>query len=267
MSLAVLPSFTGLGWSIGRTPEFKTRTLQSVSGKVTTLADWTYPIYRWDLTYNLLRQGVISGNTYSEMAALIGFYEQRQGGFDSFLYQDQDDNSGTSISCVQIAKQSLLPLAPNNWTFYQLLNNFGSYSTPIYSPAGGPNYFVDKSPPANINLADNTITVHLGDTAVLCYPGTTNNPNAPVDQFGNFGWLGSSGIYTVYVWGWGSSEIGYSLSGVVGVYSTGAPWSGTIPRVDMSYYWPCRFIDDSIKFEKFHQGQYMLKQLSFQSIK
>lgn len=92
MSTAVFPTLQA-GWPITRTSRFNTNLQTNISGKVVVAARQIYPVYQWDLVFNILRQGTVNGVAQTELATLLGFFNQRQGRFDSFLYQDQDDNS------------------------------------------------------------------------------------------------------------------------------------------------------------------------------
>jgi uncharacterized protein (TIGR02217 family) len=104
---------------------FKTRKQVSVSGKETALADWSAPRYRWDLTYTLLRQGSFQASTWSEFATLMGFYDQMKGGFDTFLYQDQDDYTVTGQG-IAIGNGSQL--------YFPLIKSFGGYAEQVLAP-------------------------------------------------------------------------------------------------------------------------------------
>jgi len=95
MSASVFPVLAGLGWSVTRREMWKTRRQEAVSGKETRIADWSYPRHQWTLNFDFLRQGALSGASYAEFAQLAGFFNLRQGMFDSFLYADADDNSVT----------------------------------------------------------------------------------------------------------------------------------------------------------------------------
>jgi len=125
MSSAVFPSLAGLGWSLTRSEIWKTRTQEAVSGKETRIADWSYPRHLWGLSYDFLRQGSFSGAVYAEFAALAGFFNLRQGGFDSFLYADPDDNAalGQAIGAGDGATTS-----------FQLVRGFGGFAEPILAP-------------------------------------------------------------------------------------------------------------------------------------
>lgn len=136
MGTAVFPTLPGLGWSITRTQIFKARKQVSVSGKETALADWAYPRWQWELVFDLLRQG----GGWTEMQQLAGFYAARNGGFDSFLYQDQDDNA---VSSQQIA------VGDGVATQFQLVRSFGGFTEPVLAPNQVTSVTVGGTPKVN----------------------------------------------------------------------------------------------------------------------
>jgi uncharacterized protein (TIGR02217 family) len=125
MSIAVFPSLAGLGWSVARSELWKTRTQEAISGKETRIADWSYPRHQWALTFDFLRQGNLSGTLYAEFAALAGFFNLRQGGFDSFLYADPDDSAVTGQA---------IGTGDGATTSFQLVRSFGGFVEPIFAP-------------------------------------------------------------------------------------------------------------------------------------
>jgi uncharacterized protein (TIGR02217 family) len=54
MSNILYPIFPGLGYSVIKTPNFKTRTQRAVSGRTLRSADWVNPIWNFTLTYEWL---------------------------------------------------------------------------------------------------------------------------------------------------------------------------------------------------------------------
>jgi len=121
MSTAILPLFVGLGFDVVRTPKWDTRIQQSISGKETRIALQSYPRWQWDLTYNILR----SGSAFTELQQLAGFFNQRRGMFDTFLYQDEDDKSVTGQS---------LGVGDGVNRNFQIIRNFGGFIEPILAP-------------------------------------------------------------------------------------------------------------------------------------
>jgi len=125
MSVAIFPSLAGLGWSVTRSEIWRTRTQEAVSGKETRIADWSYPRHLWSLSYDFLRQGSLSGAVYSEFAALAGFFNLRQGAFDSFLYADPDDNTALGQG---------IATGDGVTTSFPLVRGFGGFVEPVLAP-------------------------------------------------------------------------------------------------------------------------------------
>jgi uncharacterized protein (TIGR02217 family) len=121
MSIAILPSLSGLGFDVVRSPVWDTTIQQAISGKETRIAKQTYPRWKWELTYNVLR----SNATYGELQQLAGFFNQRQGMFDTFLYADADDNSVTGQA---------LGTGDGSTQSFQLIRAFGSFIEPVLAP-------------------------------------------------------------------------------------------------------------------------------------
>lgn len=125
MSTSIFPTLAGLGWSVTRREMWKTRTQEAISGKETRIADWSYPRHQWTLGFDFLRQGALSGASYAEFVELAGFFDLRQGSFDSFLYADADDNA--------VAGQGL-GSGDGTTTRFQLVRGFGGFVEPILAP-------------------------------------------------------------------------------------------------------------------------------------
>jgi len=198
MSNAVFPALPGLGWGVKRTELWKTRVQAAISGKEVRIADWAYPRHRWELAYDFLR----GAPALAEWQALLGFFDQRQGQFDSWLYQDADDNA--------IAGQSL-GAADGATVVFQLVRALGGYIEPI--------------------LAPNTVTaVRLN--------GATQAANT------------------------------YTVNAATGQLTFNAPpGAGVAIAADFSYYFRCRFLEDSMDFEKFMSQLWQAKSVKFISLK
>jgi uncharacterized protein (TIGR02217 family) len=89
MSQAQFPVLAGLSWDVVKTPQWNTKVQQSVGGKEIRAAFFSSPIWRWTLKYEVLRQAA----ALQELQTLVGFFNARQGKFDSFLYSDPNDNA------------------------------------------------------------------------------------------------------------------------------------------------------------------------------
>ena len=84
MSSFVYPTLPGLTFNNVRTPLWNTGIQSAVSGKESAIAYRQYPLYRFELQYELLRDNI----TASDLKALAGLYNAMQGRFDTFLFTD-----------------------------------------------------------------------------------------------------------------------------------------------------------------------------------
>jgi uncharacterized protein (TIGR02217 family) len=124
MSTAVMPVLAGMGYPVVRTPVFDTDVQKAISGKQNRLAYFTYPLYEWSADINVLRS-LVSPN---DLQTLIGFFNARQGQFDSFLYTDADDNSVTGQA---------IATGNGTTTAFQLIKAFGGFIEPVLAPNTG----------------------------------------------------------------------------------------------------------------------------------
>lgn len=143
MSSAVFPTLAGLGWSVKRTPTWQSRIQTSVSGRETRTADWGYPRYKWSLMFELLRDSA----TYEELTTLMGFYNARQGSFDSFLYTDTSDNSVTGQE---------FGTGDGTTTVFQLVRTYGGFSEPVLAPNNISTVWVAGTPTSAYTVDANT---------------------------------------------------------------------------------------------------------------
>ena len=131
MSNAVLPSLAGLKWGVRRAPEFSTTIKTSVSGREFRAANIIYPRWRYRLAYEFLRDqraGV------DELRTMVGFFNSRQGSFDSFLFTDPDDKT--------VAGENF-GTGNGSTTQFQLRRSFGGFIEPIYDVNGAPSIYKD----------------------------------------------------------------------------------------------------------------------------
>lgn len=204
MSTSVFPTLAGKGYDIVRSSMWGNTVEQFISGKELRINNgWTYPRYKWDLIFNFLR----SDATNVELQTLLGFYNARNGSYDSFLYTDSDDYSVT-LQNIGTGNGSTLT--------YQLVRTFGGLSEPVFAPHTVSNVYVDG-----------------------------------VDQVGF----------------WSVSNWGSATPGIITFSGGHAPANGKAITATFTYYFPCRFSDDSVPFTNFMSQLWSVDKLSFMSIK
>lgn len=167
MSTAIFPTLPGLGWPVQRQPLFSTRLVESISGKETAIAEWSYPRYSWTLVYNILREGLVNGSTYLELSSLWGFFEARKGRWDSFLFKDQNDNAVTTQN---------IGVGDGTTVAFQLIRSYGGAAAPVFAPNLGATLNVYLNGTLQSNT---TYTVTPWATANTAGPGCIVFNSAP----------------------------------------------------------------------------------------
>lgn len=88
MSNVLFPELPGLEWDTSITPMFNTKIMTSINGRELRASFQAVPKYEISLSYAFLREN----KGRKELQQLQGFYLERRGAFDSFLYKMPDDN-------------------------------------------------------------------------------------------------------------------------------------------------------------------------------
>lgn len=130
MSDSVFPALPGLKWDVVKKPEFSTNIKQVTSGKELRAAYWSYPRWHFSLSYELLR----GASEFTELQTLMGFFMQRKGSFDSFLYEDPSDHQVTG---------QVLGIGNGTITAFQCVRVLGGYVEPIKNLHGTPTVYLD----------------------------------------------------------------------------------------------------------------------------
>lgn len=96
MTIPVFPTLSGLAYPVKRTAVWSSIKQQAVSGKSTVLALFTYPLWRWELSFSALGSGAkFLAGTNNDFQTLVGFFNSAAGQALPFHYQDDFDKSVT----------------------------------------------------------------------------------------------------------------------------------------------------------------------------
>lgn len=128
MSNAIYPSLPGLKPTVRRVPRFKTNIDESASGREFRAALMLYPTDRYVLGYEFLRDR----NSTDELRTLMGFFRSRRGSFDSFLFDDEDDNAVTG---------QVFGTGNGATTQFQLVRSLGGFLEPVNDVNGTPSIY------------------------------------------------------------------------------------------------------------------------------
>ncbi len=91
MSEAIFPSFPGLTWDVSKTPEFFSLSKTSPTGVDVSASLGAYPRWHFSLAYEFLKDR--EDEATNELHRLLGFFLQRHGSVDDFLFLDPTDNA------------------------------------------------------------------------------------------------------------------------------------------------------------------------------
>lgn len=147
MSNAVFPVLAGLDWNVVKTPVWKTKIQEAISGKELRAAFMSYPLWKFSLSYTVLRADSVN----AELQSLMGFFLARQGMFDSFLYTDPTDKS--------VIGQNF-GTGDGTTTAFQLVRSLGAFSEPIQNVNGAPTIYVNGTA---------TTAFTLGSTGIVTF--------------------------------------------------------------------------------------------------
>lgn len=125
------PVLPGLMWNRKRTPIFKTSVQQAINGKEYRIPHQDYPLWRWELSYEVLRD-----DATNELRTLVGMFLRHRGSFASFRFLDVDDYQTTAQSIAASASRAA-------GTRVQLLRSYEGFLEPVTDPQPGYQVFVN----------------------------------------------------------------------------------------------------------------------------
>ncbi|MEY8688322.1 MAG: DUF2460 domain-containing protein [Leptothrix sp. (in: b-proteobacteria)] len=164
MSNAVYPTLPGLTWPVTRTPAWNTTVKRAPSGREWRSTARLYPLHRYSLSYEFLRDTA----ALAEFQTLFGFYNARQGAFDSFLFNNIKDNA---VTAQQFGTGDGATRA------FQLLRSLGGFNEPVYDLAAVPAISINGTLQSAATYAISstglvTFTVAPAAAAVITWTGS-----------------------------------------------------------------------------------------------
>lgn len=166
MGNAIFPTFPGLKWGRKKTAVWSTGTQKSASGREFRTAYYSYPQWRFSLSFEVLRTKA----SVNELEQLAGFFNARKGSFESFLYEDPTDNAVTDQAIGNTVQ---------GVTRYQLVRSMGGFIEPVLAVKERPAVKVGGT--ALTYGRDYTVT----DKGVLVF-NTPQPPNSLITWTGGF---------------------------------------------------------------------------------
>lgn len=121
MSNALLPELPGQAWPRHKTPRFKTSVQTSDSMRTWRVGRALYPLYTIKISYSYLSQ--------ADLDLMMGFFKQRRGRLDSFLFDDRDDRA--------VATPQAFGVGDGVTRSFQLVRSLGGFVEPVCGPLNG----------------------------------------------------------------------------------------------------------------------------------
>lgn len=88
----LLPTLAGMTFPVIRSPNWRTDTHRTITGKRTTLAWQSVPWYNIEIPYSFLR-----ATATAEFQDLLAFYNSANGPANVFRFNDPDSNTATAL--------------------------------------------------------------------------------------------------------------------------------------------------------------------------
>lgn len=292
----------GLTWSVNRSPKYSTIVQQTYNGRELRLPRWTNSLSEWELTWEVIFDGwaskanQASNIPFSDLQVLRSFYDAMLGSSGIFLFTPVDSvvtgqplaapdtNSNTELvhtvggwpngSALASAKtvtnvtvlKNLLTVGLNNVTGLVAgsgltFSNVGTatfLNTQQISIAyiSGTNVYAqfvhsDYGSAADTGTATNNSQMTIQNESVQSMVSLSVFENGVLKSLG--------GDYTLLQPSTTSPYLGYVIHFLGGI---------TLPvTVNYTYYYLCRFSDDSLDLENFMYNLWALKSLKIQQVR
>lgn len=196
-TLPIFPALPGQGFPT-KTPTFATRKQRSVSGRTLTIADQGYPIWKFSVPFEFLRDGndarVSSGRGVglTEVRSLLSIFWVSLGGKGVFAFDDPTDNfvvglvspTGVCLGGDGVTTQFQLSR--------QILGGAGQLSEPITAPNVVSHVYVNGVDPATWSVSPTGMVTFLSppaNGAAISWSGTFYFPCRFSDDNIDITWL------------------------------------------------------------------------------
>lgn len=258
----------GLSIEVTKTPRFRTRISEAASGNEVRYAQAEYPRWDFELSYEFLEDRALADTS---LKTIMGFFLARQGSFDSWLFKDPDDYLSVGGICGT---------AEGVTTEFPLCRTMGEFNEKVGQVDTANTIKIYRSFTETRNIpaipGPYTITVNQAASFVedLGVAGYTRVSGPPAD-LGEYQVNEDTGVYTFFSLNNGDSvnisyryevdPADYTITLPNAVVFDSAPPSGTI-TADFQFFFACRFLEDSLDFEKFADKLWNLQSVSFKSI-
>jgi hypothetical protein len=282
MTDRIYPVFTGLAFSVTKTPNWGTRMQRSVSGRTLRTSDYVNPIWTFKLIYAVLHDFAwCSYTSPTELRTMMDFFNSSAGAFDAFLLNDPTDNTvigqplpaalssvdtfsidgpGTNYSeGDEVSLAGGTSTAPATWTVTSVDGGGGITGLDVVNPGA---YSIV---PGTSGIA--TTTNGSGSGALIGVPWVTTIQLVRQLAPGGFpeAIIAPNIVSNLYYGG--VPQSGWSVDPDTGLVTVTSPFFSTQPAItaDFTYYFRVYF-PDALDFEEFAHGYWQIRQVKLTSV-
>ena len=160
----------GLTYSKVRRPKHNVSVQTHQSGGEVRMSYWSEPLWEWDLTYELLRDGLRMGRAWDELLQIGGLFLASTGSLTGFQFHDDDDKRVT---------RTLVGSSDGSTTTFTLKRYRGSYAGGGLQPLGLEAIgYLDVSQPFNLYFQTGPLIIDPNDPTY----GYTLDTSTPRNQ-------------------------------------------------------------------------------------
>jgi uncharacterized protein (TIGR02217 family) len=144
MSMLVFPGQTirGLGYPVKRSQTWENQIVRASSGAEVAISYWANPLQKWELVYDGAESGYLLDDpdnpapmtADTDLAILQGFYNQNQGRFGIFLYDDWTPGTVVGAGPWDWVAGQPIATADGIASIYQLIRTIGGFTEVIQAP-------------------------------------------------------------------------------------------------------------------------------------
>lgn len=120
--LPVLPYLPGQTPSVSKAPMWSTSVLKSASGRRRTMEYYSYPIWQFELSYEVIRHKP----TVAELFTIWEFFNVAQGQFSPWLFVDPSDCQ------ILVGAPQTFGVGDGSTKTFQLIRAINSFVEPVY---------------------------------------------------------------------------------------------------------------------------------------
>ncbi len=265
------PFFTalpGLTFSVHKKPGFKTNIKEAASGREVRNALAQYPRWDFELTYEFLED---RSGADSSLKTIMGFFLARQGSFDSWLFKDPDDYLVVNGFCGNAdGLITQFPFCRTMGSFHEKVGQVDESNTITLYLSIEEGGTVPSMSVYSITVAEAASFVedlgvtHLGTPLIKAVGAPTAGHYSVIDGVYLFNAAQASQAMIIsYRYEIDDADYTVTLPNLI-VFDS-APPEGTLTG-DFQFFFACRFLEDSMDFEKFYDKLWNLQECDFRSI-